>query len=181
MSKSVCLPLLVAVAFIFGCADRSQRVASRDTVHSAKPPIVNTTETPGTLSAVQRLVASDSSVQWEPQSVLVGDVDCDGVPDSAFVGRSPSSVHVGLIRTNTPTAALLAFGTHGSAVQDEVGSAKARLTLESLDYDPSEAVGTIEGFQRSKVCNGLNLGDGESDSMHIFWNRTSHRLEWWRA
>jgi hypothetical protein len=171
----------VAVAFTFGCADRSQRVASRDTVHGVKPPIVNTTEAPGTLSAMQRLVASDSSVQWEPQTVLVGDVDCDGVPDSAFVGRSPSSVHVGLIRTNAPTAALLAFGTHGSAVQDEVGSAKARLTLESLDYDPSEAAGAIEGFQRSKACKGLNLGDGESDSMHIFWNRTSHRLEWWRA
>lgn len=171
----------MAVAFTFGCADRSQRVASGDTVHGAKPPVVNSTDAPGPLSAIQRLAASDSSVEWEPQTVLAGDFDCDGVPDSAFVGRSPSSVHVGLIRTNTPTPALLAFGTHGSVVQDEVGSAKARLTLESLDYDPSEAVGAIEGFQRSKACKGLNLGDGESDSMHIFWNRKSHRLEWWRA
>lgn len=129
---------------------------------------------------MQRLVALDSSVTWEPQSVLVADIDCDGKADSAFVGRSPGRVAVALIRAGSAAPDVISFGTHGAAVEDEVGSSDAKLTLESLDYDPRDATGDIDGFQRSKVCKGLNLGDGESDSMHLFWNHQSHRLDWWR-
>lgn len=135
---------------------------------------------PPALSVMQRLVALDSSVRWELQSVLVADVDCDGRLDSAFVGRSPARVAVGLIRAGGLAPDVISFGTHGAAVEDEVGSSDARLTLESLDYDPRDPIGEIDGFQRSKVCKGLTLGDGETDSIHIFWNHKSHRLYWWR-
>ena len=131
-------------------------------------------------SAIQRLTAADSFVAWERQSILVGDVDCDGVPDSVFVGRSTVRVDVGLVRVNMLIPEVISFGVH-AAVQNELGSNDAILKLESLDYDPSEAVGEVEGFQRSTECHGLNLGDGESDSMHLFWNRKSHHLDWWRA
>jgi hypothetical protein len=62
-------------------------------------------------------------------------------------------------------------------------SAKARraeLTVEDLDYDPKQDIGyELDGFQRSKSCKGLNLGDGFTDSAHIYWNRKSHRFEDW--
>lgn len=129
---------------------------------------------------MQRLVGLDASVTWEPRSVLVADVDCDGKPDSAFVGRSAVRVAVGLIRGGGLAPDVISFGVHGAAREDEVGSSDAKLILESLGYDPRDMIGDIAGFQRSTVCKGLNLGDGESDSMHLFWNHTSHHLDWWR-
>ena len=49
--------------------------------------------------------------------------------------------------------------------------ADTKLTLESLDYDPGEEIGTpIEGFEKSKVCMGLNVADDHTDSLHVYWN-----------
>ena len=166
--------------FVFACVDRTRSEASHDSAGIDTPPVARVPEAPPALTAIQRLRAADSSVTWEVQSVLIGDVDCDGVPDSAFVGRSPSRVDVGVVRARVPTPDILSFGVHGAGVQNAVGSNKAQLAFESLDYDPSEAVGEIDGFQRSKECRGLNLGDEDSDTMHLFWNRKSHHLDWWR-
>lgn len=172
------LPLMLVVAV--ACAGQPHHPAARPSAHAVNPLVTDGLSAHAALSVMQRLVALDSSVVWEPQSVLVADVDCDGRPDSAFVGRSSVRVAVGLIRAGGLAPDVISFGTHGAAVEDEVGSSAAELALESLDYDPRDAIGDIDGFQRSKVCKGLNLGDGESDSMHIFWNQKSHHLGWWR-
>lgn len=129
MCKSAWFPLLLIV---FACVDRFPRVASHDSARVVTPPFAKTSEAPAAQSASQRLSAADSTVTWELQSVLVGDVDCDGVPDSAFVGRSPSRVDVGLVRANTRTPEVISFGVHGTVVQNEVGSNKAHLGFESL-------------------------------------------------
>jgi hypothetical protein len=50
------------------------------------------------------------------------------------------------------------------------------LRVESLDYDPAEAVGKIDGFRRSKTCKGPRLEGGECDSVHVFWNHKTKRL-----
>ena len=56
----------------------------------------------------------------------------------------------------------------------------AELKIENLDYDPKDVIGSdLDGFSRSKTCNGLNLSDGEKDSAHIYWNYKSHRFEDW--
>jgi len=56
----------------------------------------------------------------------------------------------------------------------------AELTVEDLDYDPKQDIGyELDGFHTSKSCKGLNLGDGFTDSAHIYWNRKAHRFEDW--
>ena len=132
-------------------------------------------------SAVKRLRLADRLVHWDEQSVLSVDVDCDGRVDSAFVGRSDSAMYVGVVTNTRIPAEVLRFGLHGNAVQDAVCSDKAKLTVESLDYDPTDAVGALAGFQRSRVCRGLNLGEEDCDSIHLYWNHESHHLDWWRA
>ena len=87
---------------------------------------------------------------------------------------------VGLILGNAASPEILTFGV-GRETQQAVCSNTAALAFESLDYDPKEAVGEINGFQRSAVCKGLNLGDGDCDHIHLFWNASSRHLDWWRA
>lgn len=173
---SLILPLVAAAT----CTDHARQTAPRATAPAAKSSATKHTNAPVAPDATPRLAALDSSVTWEPQSVLVADIDCDGKPDSAFVGRGTDRIAVGVIRATAATPEILLFGTKDGPA-DALSANTARLTLESLDYDPREAdMGEIEGFQRSKTCQGLELADGDVDPMHMFWNHASQHLDWWR-
>lgn len=128
---------------------------------------------------VSGLAAADTAVTWDDASPIIGDVDGDGVADSAFVGRSSSAVHVGLIRAHQDRVETLPFRVGNSEMA--VCAATAILQTESLDYDPSEAHGAIPGFVRSTVRVGLKLDDGDCDPIHLFWNVSTRHLDWWRA
>lgn len=130
-------------------------------------------------SGVARLAAADPTVTWDLATRLVGDVDGDGIADSAFVGRAAAAVHIGLLRATGDSAEVLAFPVANA--QQAVCARTAVLTFESMDYDPSDAVGKIVGFQRSPTSRGLRLDDGNCDPIHLFWNVSSHHLDWWRA
>lgn len=174
------LSLVLTLVAAAACADHAQRTVSSATAQVAVPITAKQRNTQASPSVMQRLRALDSSVVWEPQSAFVADIDCDGKADSVFVGRSTDQIDVAIIRAATPVLEGVPFGTHGGA-QDAMSSSKARLTLESLDYDPRDAdMGEIPGFLRSKTCQGLNLDDGDTDPVHFFWNHTSHHLGWWR-
>ena len=127
-----------------------------------------------------RLASADSTVRWVLDSAVVADFDCDGRVDSAFVGRAVNRISVGIVRGSTDSPTVAGFGVHGSAVQEDVGSASASLTLETIDFDPKDDVGDLEGFERSASCKGLNLADGNSDAMHIYWNHKTGALSAWR-
>ena len=126
--------------------------------------------------ALQRLAAADSRVQWDAASAQEGDVDCDGVPDSAFVGRTKTQIHVGLVRAFAPRPEIVEFGV-SSREQASVCDANATLALESQDFDDEDG---LEGFQRSTTCKGMSLADGLCDSIHLYWNRKTQQLGWSR-
>ena len=181
MSKRAGLPFVGVVCLVACTGD--PRAGSNDRPASAPvaSAVIGTSSRAGSArAAVLRLAAVDTTVTWDIESRLIGDVDCDGVADSAFIGRAKAAVHVGLIRAKVASPEILSFAI-GSGIQEAVCSDKAALAFESLDYDPKDAVGEIDGFQRSTVCRGLNLGDGDCDSIHMFWNTSSHHLDWWRA
>jgi hypothetical protein len=106
-------------------------------------------------------------VRWDAATVLRADFDCDGQPDQAFLGRGGGRVYVAVVRPGKPKPEILDFDV-SSIVQQAICGEPAVLRIESLDYDPAEAVGKIEGFRRSKRCKGLRLEGGGCDSVHIF-------------
>jgi hypothetical protein len=181
---SRCLFALLLVAGV-ACVDRSSPRPKGPGASGAAQPGVSVTMTEAAVadsrSAVNRLRLEEPVPHWDEQSVLSVDVDCDGRVDSAFVGRSDSAMYVGVVTSAASSTEVLAFGLNGNAVQDAVCSDKAKLTTESLDYDPTDAVGPLPGFERSRVCMGLNLGEEDCDSIHTYWNHVSHHLDWWRA
>jgi hypothetical protein len=129
--------------------------------------------------ALQLLSASRPDVKWDAKTALGADFDCDGSLDEAFLGRAAGKVYVGLVRAAVKQPEILEFGVDPSA-QAAICQEPAKLEIESLDYDPTEAVGKIDGFRRSRRCKGLVLSGGECDPIHIFWNHRINHLAWWR-
>ena len=121
-------------------------------------------------------------VNWDQASLLKGNFNPDGKSDYALLGQEgESKVFVAVIYSPVEPNAqvdILEFGVG----QDE-GSLchlPAQLKRESLDYDPSDEVGKIPGFRRSRKVMGLNLSDGDCDAFHLFWDYQSRRFSWWR-
>lgn len=130
-------------------------------------------------TALERLSESRPNVRWETKSGLRADVDCDGRPDQAFLGRSGGRVYVGVVRAAAQKPEILDFAVD-AGIQKAICAEPAKLVVESLDYDPTDAVGPIDGFHRSRRCRGLELSGGECDPIHLFWNHASKNLDWWR-
>jgi len=117
-------------------------------------------------------------ISWKENSVVIGDFTCRGRIEQAILGVSQPE-------TARPYMILAVFldgiNKQPEIIRDSIHNpAYAELTTESLDYDPRENVGdTLEGFQRSKTCKGLNIADGQRDSFHIYWNHESREFDWW--
>jgi hypothetical protein len=130
-------------------------------------------------TALERLSAARPKVRWDAKSGLRADFDCDRRQDQAFLGRNAGRVYVGVVRAAAQKPEILDFAVDAS-IQEAICGEPAKLVVESLDYDPTEAVGSIDGFQRSRRCRGLELSGGQCDSLHLFWNHASKSLDWWR-
>jgi hypothetical protein len=114
-------------------------------------------------------------VTWQTRSVVTGDFSCRGLKEHAILGVSPTEIVIAafLDGTNHPPEVLL-YSTKAWS------PSTAKMRIESLDYDPMEELGyDLEGFQRSKICKGLNLRDLKTDSSHIYWNHESHGFDEW--
>jgi hypothetical protein len=128
------------------------------------------------------LRAADSTVVWDSTLSVVGDIDCDSRADTAVIGRMSKSIQVGIV-FGVPAPPNISTISIAPEVQNALPTGDVTLATESIDYDPvneEEGPGELEGFRRSSSCIGLNLSDGETDSMHMYWNHQAHRLNWWR-
>jgi hypothetical protein len=130
--------------------------------------------------ALQMLSTARPDVQWDAASVLSADFDCDGRRDQVLLGRSPGKVFIGLVRAVPSKPEILEFAVDAS-LQAAICQEPAKVEVESLDYDPADAVGKIPGFRRSRTCRGIQLSGGDCDSVHIFWNHQTKHLGSWRA
>src|SRR5262245_28145170 len=118
-------------------------------------------------------------VTWKQNSVVSADFTCRGRTEYAIVGTVKSEA-VG------STYAIVAVFLDGLNKQPEIIEDRARnpasmeLTLESLESGPEDAFGRpVQGFEPSKTCKGLNLADGNIDSLHIYWNHYFHFFDSW--
>jgi hypothetical protein len=107
----------------------------------------------------------EPDIQWDRSSLLTADLDCDGVPDSALLGRAGKGAAVLIVLG--PAAAGSRAGVVKLAPAELCGDPLA-LKLEDLEDSPK------------KGCKGLSLSSGECDAFHIFWNREDGEIDWWR-
>jgi predicted small secreted protein len=119
--------------------------------------------------------AREPKVTWKGKGVLEADIDCDGTEDYVLEGRKGKDVLVMVVLG--PATKSSKTAVQELPVEELCGEPVA-LTLESLDYDPE--AGGVPGFKRSRKCKGLNLGSGECDAVHLFWNHETASLDTWR-
>ena len=129
------------------------------------------------VSALEIAKAREPRVTWNGKGVLTADIDCDGTEDYALEGRKGEDVLVMVILGPVTQKSKVAVE---ELPADELCGDPIALTLESLDYDPGEEIGELPGFERSKKCKGLNLGSGECDAVHFFWNHKTAALDMWQ-
>lgn len=122
------------------------------------------------------------NVTWDKKSIIAIDINCDGSKDYAIFGKSKQGVTVALVvGPFTEKSRMESFKFFvGESRQDSLCVLPARLEIEALDYDPTEMVGHLPGFHRSKKCNGFCLADNTCDSFHFYWNHQTNTLAWWR-
>ena len=121
-----------------------------------------------------------SDVRWSVSSTVFGDFTCRRQRDMALYGTSEKSGFVVMIQPSRKGAKpnYLVFPTRGRE------SKNIRLTVETLDFNDDvafkqEVIAAAPGLQPSKTCQGLALGDGETDANHIYWNRAKKVFQSW--
>jgi hypothetical protein len=112
-------------------------------------------------------------ITWHSESVISGDFTCHGHKEQAILGISQKEIIVAVF--------IDGLDTKPEILHDKIHvPADAQLEIEGMDYDPKDEIGaTLEGFQRSKVCKGLKIDDGHTDSFHVYWNHKANEFNWW--
>ena len=112
-------------------------------------------------------------VTWSLKSVVKGDFSCSGRVGQAILGTTSKEIVVAIFLHGTSEAP--------EVIRDSVRDIRsAQLKVEGLDFDPKEDLGyVLEGFKRSRRCKGLNLSDGQIDSLHLYWDTVHRRFEGW--
>lgn len=131
----------------------------------------------GRAQALKIAAAREPQAVWNGKGVLTADIDCDGTEDYALEGRKGEDVIVMVILGPVTQKSKVSVE---EVAADELCGDPVALTLESLDYEPGGEIGELPGFERSKKCKGLNLGSGECDAVHFFWNHKTAALDLWR-
>jgi hypothetical protein len=116
---------------------------------------------------------------------LIFDINCDEILDTIFTEHKNGKFIIDFkYSTNSINykTQIEEFELATQSVQNGLCGKIAEIKLESMDYNPIEMVGELEGFKKSKTCSGINLytTDGECDSFHYFWNYKRKQMQWWR-
>lgn len=136
---------------------------------------------PGALLAADRIERADASTRWDRQTLVEGDFNGDGRPDYAMVGYKGEAL-VLAIRASSATGRkyrtdMQRFGI-GPSIQAAICEAPATLSVGEQFCSPMDE--PLPGCRSSKAARSLNLSGGDCDSIHLFWNHKTNRMEWWR-
>ncbi len=107
------------------------------------------------------------------ENKIVGDINCDGKDDIAKMTFDKSKVMIYVTLNDGTKSNEIEFGLGKSGYQGSLCGKKPILSSEELLEE-------MIGYKPSANCIGLNIRAGECDSMHLFWNKETGMLNWWR-
>ena len=155
----------------------------------------------GAPDPIELLSRLRADVQWERDSLLLGEVTLDREIDAVALGLKGNSVFVGIVAgpfTRASKHWILEIGTNSQSQDGLCGSQQdARLQLEKLSI-PEDAPKGCDQAEVARECRrwrqtaqlvylaaargskGINLGDGKCDSFHIYFDPVRRQPTWSR-
>ncbi len=132
-------------------------------------------------NAATLIAAARPDVRWDMETLAEGDFNGDGRSDYAMVGYRSNGL-VLAVRASAGKGRAYRndfqnFGV-GPSIQAAICEAPAKLTVGEQFCRPMDE--PLPGCRPSKAANSLNLSGGDCDSIHLFWNHKTNRMEWWR-
>ena len=110
------------------------------------------------------------NVVWQAKSSVTGDFTCEGHRQTAILGTAGTDVVVAVF--------LNGLSRKPEELRFDIFETKfSQLRTESLDYELDY---DLPGFRRSKACLGLNVGDMDHDSAHLYWDHNIKKFGIWR-
>ncbi|MDC8784798.1 hypothetical protein [Roseateles koreensis] len=126
------------------------------------------------------LAKAKPSIRWDSASAVAGDFDGRSSRGGAMLGYAGSKVYLAIqagSRGKSLRYQYLEFGV-GPGAQAAICSAPAKLEVYPLECSMEE--GELPGCKATKGASGLSIVDGDCDSIHLYWDHVSNRMQWWR-
>jgi len=119
---------------------------------------------------------------WQSEPVHEIDIDCDGVDDSVFLGRIKNDFIVKVLASSSKTESQLQFGLAQPERQDAICGKNPKFTTYNSDAEAQTMLfdEVFEGYKSGLQCFDLNISGGECDSITVFYNHKTQKLNWWR-
>lgn len=128
---------------------------------------------------VAKLARVHSEIKWDKSSLISADFNGDKITDSAVLGYKHDQVVIAISMGHMKNgkAQLLPFSI-GAGIQAAICALPATLGTEPLACTADDS--PLPGCKEFAGAQGLFLSGGECDSVHLYWNHRSKRMEWWR-
>jgi len=130
-----------------------------------------------------RAVREDPRWPWNPETVLAGDMNCDGVDDYCVSACADSCLFLAVVLgppADSSRVSIIGFECNPIS-QYGLGGWPPRLRLEALTYDLTHGLEhPVRGLRFSPKCNGILIIAGQIDPFHVFWSDEDDQLSWWR-
>lgn len=132
-------------------------------------------------AAAASIAAAKPLTKWDQATLVSGDFNGDGRRDWAMVGYKGAGLELAIriagVKGRKTRTQFLAFGI-GASIQAAICEAPAKLQVDEQFCSPMDEA--LPGCRPSKIANSLNLSGGDCDSIHLYWNSDTSRMEWWR-
>ena len=125
------------------------------------------------------LMRTHSEIKWDKSSLVTADFNGDKIKDSAALGYKDDQIVIGIsmghMRNGKPQ--LLPFSIE-AGIQAAICALPATLGTEPLICTAEDS--RLPGCKQLAGAKGLFLAGGECDSVHLYWNHRTKRMDWWR-
>lgn len=137
---------------------------------------------PAAISAANTIANAPGrqDVKWDKATVLEGDFNDDRQNDFAMIGYVGRQVVIGMListlKNGTPKVQTMQFDIYPNE-QASKSKAPAIFELETLTCGDEDR---YAGCRPSKKAKSIALGDGDSDTYHLYWHAKTNMMQGWR-
>ncbi len=126
------------------------------------------------------LQQAQPTVKWDANSGVIANFDGGRNAGGAALGYAANKVYLAIQTSQVGKSRSIQYFEFsvGPGAQAGICSAPAKLEVYPLECTTED--GALPGCKAAKGMSGLSVVDGECDFIHLYWNQSLHKIQWWR-